>query len=304
LRKMNTPLPIRRGGDGAVEGYVLFGRSAVVKTLALLSFVMTVLCIGFVVFMHFSFHRLRLNERSNLWVALAKETAHQLGTPITALMGWVEYLRSSGDAENSVPPAEFIGQVEKICADMDNDLRRLRKISSRFSRIGSVPVLEPCDVNEILDDCMGYFTIRLPLLRRKIELRRQFGNIPPVSVNRELLEWVFENLIKNSLDAIQHDAGKIEIRTEFLPSERIVRIYHADNGKGIPREAEKRIFSPGFTTKKRGWGLGLTLAKRIIEDFHQGRIYVHWSKKDKGTVFCVDLPLEVTPAAMPGEFTV
>jgi C4-dicarboxylate-specific signal transduction histidine kinase len=108
------------------------------------------------------------------------------------------------------------------------------------------------------------------------------------------LEWVFENLIKNSLDAIQHDAGKIEMRTEFMPSEQIVRIYHADNGKGISGEAHKKIFSPGFTTKKRGWGLGLTLAKRIIEDYHQGRIYVHWSKKDMGTVFCVDLPIGAT----------
>ena len=115
--------------------------------------------------------------------------------------------------------------------------------------------------------------------------------MPLVNANGELLEWVFENLLKNSVDAIRHSEGKIEIRTEFVKSESVVRVYHSDNGSGIKWEAHKKIFSPGYTTKKRGWGLGLTLAKRIVEDYHQGKIFVHWSKKDKGTVFCVELPV-------------
>ncbi|MBN2035372.1 MAG: HAMP domain-containing histidine kinase [Chitinispirillaceae bacterium] len=290
LRAKGSVCSIRRGGSG-IAGYLLMGRSSTIRNLTLLSIAMTVLLSGFVVVMYVSFQRFRLNERSNLWVALAKETAHQLGTPITALMGWVEYLRSTGDPESAKGEQEIIQEIEKICDDMENDLRRLRKISSRFSQIGSVPVLTQCNINEIVEDCMNYFTIRLPLIRRKIEIRPHYGKIPLVFANRDLLEWVIENLLKNSIDAIQKDAGRIEIRTEYRESEKMVRIYHADNGKGIAWEVHKRIFSPGFSTKKRGWGLGLTLAKRIIEDYHQGRIFVHWSKKDKGTVFCVDLPV-------------
>lgn len=277
--------------DTTLVGYLIMGRSGTIRNLTMLSIALTVLLTCFACIIYVSFHSFRLNERSNLWVALAKETAHQLGTPLTALMGWVEYLRSCRDKDCSRRSEEIIDEIEKICADMDNDLKRLHKISSRFSHIGSVPVLIPCNINEILRDCMDYFQIRLPFIRRKVEMRTQFGEIPMVNANRELLEWVFENLMKNSIDAIQKEAGRIEIRTEYRENEKIVRVYHADNGKGITWEAHKKIFSPGFTTKKRGWGLGLTLAKRIVEDYHQGIIYVHWSKKDKGTVFCVDLPI-------------
>ena len=291
LRIKGDVCPIMAADDGTIMGYLVMGRSSTVRNFIILSFAMTVLLACVALIMYISFQNFRLSERRNLWVALAKETAHQLGTPITALMGWVEYLRSSSDKEGGKEPEEIIGEIDKICADMDNDLKRLCKISSRFSQIGSVPVLTPCDINEILQDCMDYFQVRLPLSRRKIEMRPQFGGIPLLYVNRELLEWVFENLLKNSIDAIQKEIGRIEIRTEYRAHEKIVRIYHADNGRGITWEAHKKIFSPGFSTKKRGWGLGLTLAKRIIEDYHQGMIYVHWSKKDKGTVFCVDLPI-------------
>jgi two-component system, NtrC family, sensor histidine kinase KinB len=290
-RKRVHPWPIYRSDKSGVLGYVIFGKSAITGTLTWFFSIIATLFLGFTIFMYVSSYNMRMNERSNLWVALAKETAHQLGTPLTALMGWVEYLRSTGDSESTMTPAEMIGQIDKICSDMDNDLSRLRKISSRFSQIGSVPMLKPCDVNAILSDCLDYFKIRLPLLRRKILIQQQFGRIPLVNANSELLEWVFENLLKNSVDAIQHEAGKIEITTEYLEKERIVRVYHGDNGKGITWEAHKKIFSPGFTTKKRGWGLGLTLAKRIVEDYHQGKIFVQWSKKNKGTIFCIDLPL-------------
>ncbi len=284
--------PIRREGTGEVTGYLITGRSVTIQSLSRFSLAMGAIFFGFIIFMYVTSYTMRINERTSLWVALAKETAHQLGTPISALMGWVEYLRSSRDADSTVEPAEFVGQIEKICADMENDLKRLRRISSRFSQIGSIPVLEPCDVNEVLNECMEYYKIRLPLLRRKIEMRRQFGKIPLVKANGELLGWVFENLLKNSVDAIRHNEGKIEIRTEFMEDAQVVRVYHADNGSGITWEAHKKIFSPGYTTKKHGWGLGLTLAKRIIEDYHQGKIFVHWSKRNKGTVFCVELPVD------------
>lgn len=292
LRKTVTPHPIYQRDNSGVIGYIIFGKSTIISSLTWLFSILAMLFLGFTIFMYVSFYNMRMNERSNLWVALAKETAHQLGTPLTALMGWVEYLRSTGDSESTMKPPEMIGQIEKICGDMDNDLSRLRKISSRFSQIGSIPVLRQCDVNHVLSDCLDYFKIRLPLLKRRIQIEQHFGNIPLVNANSELLEWVFENLLKNSVDAIQHESGKIEITSEFLEKEQVVRVYHGDNGKGITWEAHKKIFSPGFTTKKRGWGLGLTLAKRIIEDYHQGKIFVHWSRKNKGTIFCIDLPFQ------------
>jgi signal transduction histidine kinase len=292
MRKSFTAFPIHREGEGGVAGYLIIGRSAALRSLSLFSLAMGAVFVGFIIFMSVTSYNVRINERSNLWVALAKETAHQLGTPISALMGWVEYLRSTRDEDSTAGPEDVIGQIEKICGDMENDLKRLRRVSTRFSHIGSIPVLRPCDINQVLNECMEYYKIRLPLLRRKIEIRCQFGKLPLVNANGELLEWVFENLLRNSVDAIHHTSGTIEIRTEFVEDENVVRVYHTDNGSGIKWEAHKKIFSPGYTTKKRGWGLGLTLAKRIVEDYHKGRIFVHWSKKDKGTVFCVELPVD------------
>jgi NtrC-family two-component system sensor histidine kinase KinB len=246
-------------------------------------------CFGLLIYL--VLHNIRVTERSKLWVGLAKETAHQLGTPISSLMGWVEYMRAVRDPEAAIDPQQFIDQVQKICDDMDRDLTRLRKITNRFSHIGSVPALVSQDLNAIIEDSMHYFRLRLPLLGKRIELVPQFGSLPPVAVNRDLIEWVFENLFKNSIDAIVKDDGFIEVRTEAVPKEKRIRIYHYDNGRGISREDQQRIFSPGFTTKKRGWGLGLTLAKRIVEEYHRGRIYLNWSQKNMGTVFCIELPI-------------
>ena len=248
----------------------------------------------FLLLLYLGFRSIRVTERSNLWVGLAKETAHQLGTPISSLMGWVEYIRAQSDAESQLEPEEYVKEVHKVCEHMNKDLVRLGKITNRFSHIGSVPTLTPRDINSILEDAMGYFQTRLPLLGKHIEIRSQFNTLPPVAVNKELMEWVFENLLKNSVDAIVKNDGLIEIRTEYIACDKIVRISHGDNGKGISWEAQKRIFAPGYSTKKRGWGLGLTLAKRIVEDYHKGRIYVNWSQKDKGTVFYIDLPVDIS----------
>jgi signal transduction histidine kinase len=215
-------------------------------------------------------------------------------------MGWVEFIKSLGDGDAPVEPEEYVNQVHKVCDNMNNDLSRLRKVTSRFSQIGSVPALTPCDINAVLEDAMGYFKMRLPLLGKRIEIKSRFNVLPRVLVNKELLGWVFENLLKNSVDAILRNDGLIELRTEYVAVDKIVRVYHSDNGKGISWEDQKKIFAPGFTTKKRGWGLGLTLAKRIIEDYHQGRIYVNWSQKEKGTVFCIDLPAEAPPGPAKG----
>jgi signal transduction histidine kinase len=290
FKKKYHPRPLYNGDNNSKAGYLFFGNTKFMRSMYLLPFLEIGLGVVFVIFIYIAFRIVRVTERSNLWVGLAKETAHQLGTPISSLMGWVEYMRTYQDADPPIEALVLVGQLQRICDDMDNDLKRLSKVTNRFSQIGSIPALSPCDVNEVLRDVANYFRVRLPLLRKKIEIRFSFGEIPQIDVNRDLLEWVFENLMKNSIDAMNRDDGLIEIKTEFSRFENRVRIHHIDNGKGVPKEAQKSIFAPGYTTKKRGWGLGLTLAKRIVEDYHRGKIFVNWSQKDKGTVFFIELP--------------
>jgi len=292
FRELYPPKTVEVAESGTKMGYLVYGNSDLVRSIAWLPFVEVGLIIALIFFASLALHNIRVTERSNLWVGLAKETAHQLGTPISSLMGWVEYMLSAGDPDvEEVPgPEEFREQVRGICGDMKRDLTRLRKITDRFSQIGSVPALAPCDINQVLEDAIEYFSMRLPLLGRRIEIRKQFGDIPRIPANRALMEWVFENLLKNAMDAIKRPDGMIEIRTESIDVDGVVRVYHKDNGKGVSWEEQKKVFSPGYTTKKHGWGLGLTLAKRIVEDYHNGSIYVNWSQKGQGTVFHIDLP--------------
>jgi len=290
-RNEYEPKPLHASGSNQLIGYLVFGNNRLVSGLKLMPFVQIGVIAAFLAFAYIAFQIIRVTERGNLWVALAKETAHQLGTPISSLMGWVELMKETSAADEHYDPAAFLTQVHKICEDMENDLKRLRIITNRFSQIGSLPALTPNSLNEIVEEAMKYLGQRLPLLRKRIRVTTAFGELPPVRVNRDLLEWVFENMMKNAIDAITRDDGLIEIKTEYIKVDNLVRVTHRDNGVGISWEDRKRIFSPGFTSKKRGWGLGLTLAKRIVEDYHKGRIYVAWSQKGRGTVFCVDLPV-------------
>ncbi len=288
FRKSVKPTSIfTAGGNEQPIGYLLHRNSMLITSLYILPFFEIGLAAAFIFLLYLAFHNIRITERSNLWVGLAKETAHQLGTPISSIMGWTEYLRSVLDEGTT----DKVGEIRQVLIDINSDLRRLLKITARFSQIGSTPSLGPCDVSNILVDVSSYFKMRLPMLRKRIGIEYDFNKIPLIYANRDLLEWVFENMIKNSIDAITCNEGKINIKTEHLPAEGMVRIQISDNGQGIPWEIQKKIFTPGFSTKRRGWGLGLTLAKRIIEDYHNGEIYVAWTQRDKGTVFNVDLPV-------------
>jgi signal transduction histidine kinase len=279
--------------DGRLRiGYLVFGQSDLVTSLRWVPFLGVTVVAMFMIFAYVVFNTIRITERSSLWAGLAKETAHQLGTPISSLMGWTEYMKAVGEEEEkkSEAAAAYVRQVHGICDNMEHDLTRLRKITNRFSQVGSLPSLAPTDLNSVIEETKEYLTMRLPVLRRRIEIHTELGELPPVRINRDLIEWVFENLMKNSINAIRGDGGRIEIRTEYVEVDRVVRVSHADNGGGIPWKDRKKIFSPGYTTKKRGWGLGLTLAKRIVEDYHRGHIYLSRSQPGKETVFYVDLP--------------
>ena len=220
-------------------------------------------------------------ERSLLWVGLARETAHQLGTPISSLMGWIEYMKLK------VPASE--PSIARIPGEMERDLGRLQQVVARFSQIGSLPELHRASPNHVVQTTCDYFLPRLPHQGvRKVKLKVELGTVPELRMNTELFGWVLENLIKNALDALERPDGLIRVRTTLYGKRGdAVRIDVEDNGRGIPSQHLKDVFQPGWSTKKRGWGLGLALAKRIIEQYHGGRIWVERSRLGEGTVFSI-----------------
>jgi signal transduction histidine kinase len=229
--------------------------------------------LAFIAIVYFAVNSTRKAEQNKVWVGLSKETAHQLGTPISSLMAWVELLRSMGTDEDMV-------------REMDKDVNRLSMIASRFSKIGSRPQMEPEELNAVVGRAAGYMQTRIS---SRINLTTDLTDEPlPVEMSAPLFEWVMENLIKNAVDAME-GSGSITVKT-FIDNSR-ASVTVTDTGKGIPRKNHKTVFNPGFTTKKRGWGLGLALAKRIVEQYHRGKIYVSWSEPSAGTTFRIDLPL-------------
>ena len=262
---------IIQSSDGG-KHYVFYGESLVLRTLKyfpigqMLLFVMLLL-------LGYNVYRVSNDSRQNrVWVGLAKETAHQLGTPISSLLGWIEYLRSQG-----IDP--------DVVAEMNKDVTHLQKITDRFSKIGSQTELTPANINELVGESVMYFRRRIP---RNVSLDYNGLAMAPVqaNVNSALFEWVIENLLKNSLDALQ---GKGRIEVEISASQNWINIDVRDTGKGMPKSNFKKVFEPGFSTKTRGWGLGLSLSRRIVEDYHSGKIFVLESEIGKGTTFRVQL---------------
>lgn len=211
-------------------------------------------------------------EQNRVWVGLSKETAHQLGTPISSLMAWVEILRENYPDDDLIP-------------EMDKDVKRLQLIADRFSKIGSLPEPVAVSLDTTLSHVVDYMDRRTS--RRVVISVSHTQGDQTVNLNASLFEWVIENLCKNAVDAMGGDGGKITITTGTSP--KGVWIEVADTGKGIPKKDVGNVFRPGFTTKRRGWGLGLSLAKRIVEEYHHGRIYVKSSEPGVGTVFRIEL---------------
>ncbi|MFQ3597291.1 MAG: HAMP domain-containing sensor histidine kinase [Chloroherpetonaceae bacterium] len=266
--------------DTLVLQYVHYGDSDLVMLLRIAPILSSVAAGIFILIAYFSFSAIRRNEQSNLWVGLSKETAHQLGTPISSLMGWIELLKTASD--NPEKQAQII-------FEMQTDLKRLNRVATRFSKIGSKVSLKKENVGEIVASMFNYYRSRIPQMGKNIELI--FNDAPDVlaPINRELFEWVIENITKNGIDAIQGKVGTISA-TLFTEGNFVV-IDISDTGKGIESKYKNEIFKAGFTTKSRGWGLGLSLAKRIIEDYHKGKLILKHSEVGKGTTFRIKLPL-------------
>ncbi len=256
--------------------HLYYDDSKLLRRLSYYPYIQLLVMLAFIAVVYFAVSSTKRAEQNKVWVGLSKETAHQLGTPISSLMAWTEILKDTG------ADPEMVGEMNK-------DVNRLSTIASRFSKIGSQPQMERDDLNEVVFRAASYMKTRIS---SRINLSVELCDTPlPVSLSAPLLEWVMENLIKNAVDAME-GTGSIIVATSAAGGK--ARVTVTDTGKGIPRKNQKTVFNPGFTTKKRGWGLGLTLAKRIVEQYHKGRIFVAWSEPGKGTSFEIDLPIAET----------
>jgi signal transduction histidine kinase len=260
--------------DTIVLNYVHFGESPLVTQLRWLPYFEISVIALFILIGYISFSYIKKSEQSNVWVGMARETAHQLGTPLSSMMGWVEVLRHQ---------AQQSPQMLDTLRDMENDLRRLQKIADRFSKIGSKPDLKEVDITEIVQKTFHYFERRIPQSGKKVALQLTSPTSVAARVNSELFEWVIENLIKNALDAIENGEGKISVAISETSKEIWIDV--SDTGKGIDVRHRQDIFRPGFSTKSRGWGLGLSLAQRIVESHHNGRLELRESKPGIATTF-------------------
>ena len=282
-----SPIPIEITFPGITDlrlrQQVHYGESALIGELRIYPFLQLGFVTLFILVGYLGFSYVRKSEQSSLWVGMAKEAAHQLGTPISSLMGWIELLRPEYVAEE--------GRLQAV-AEMDKDVERLRRVAGRFSDIGSLPKLEPVMVETVLSNTVEYMRRRTPQFGGRIELRSEVEPDLVAPLNAELFEWVIENLLKNAMDALEGNGG--EIVAKASRAGQLVQIDISDTGKGIDRREWKNVFRPGYSTKKRGWGLGLSLAKRIVEDYHGGSLNLAQSRLGLGSTFRIEIPGDST----------
>lgn len=258
---------------GNQRNYVYYENSTLLTKLRFYPIVLLIVISLFMIIAYMAFSGARKAEQNQVWNGLAKETAHQIGTPLSSLMGWLELLKLQ-DIDPSIP------------REMEKDILRLETITNRFSKIGSQPALKTTDLVYSTKMAVDYLKNRSP---KKVEVISDLPREPYYSkLNRPLFEWVIENLIRNAIDAIE-GPGKIEVRL-IVKDPKWLQIDVSDTGKGIPAQSLKTVFRPGYSTKKRGWGLGLSLARRIVEQYHQGKIFVASSVPGEGTTFRIMLP--------------
>ena len=281
-REVFVPL----GPENALRWNIHVAESQFLRRIAWMPVVASLVTLIFTGIALWGFMQIKTGEQQALWVGMAKETAHQLGTPLSSIGGWLELL-----AEDNRPLAKGRRRSDEIIAEMSHDLERLRRIAQRFSQVGSQPELHPQPITQVIDETVTYFRTRLPQLGKDLTIERDYRADDEVPLNRELLGWAFENLMKNSLDAFPRGQERPVIRITSQRVDRWVRLLIEDNGKGISPQDLRNVFEPGYSTKQRGWGLGLTFVKRIVEDYHGGRIAVHSAGHGRGTLVEIRLPI-------------
>jgi two-component sensor histidine kinase len=274
MMKAGNSIKIELGGTQDCL-YVCYDESTMLKRLTMWPYWQLGIVLIFAIVAVFALLSSKRAEQNKVWVGLSKETAHQLGTPISSLMAWVEVLKENYPQDELIP-------------EMEQDVKRLERIAERFSKIGSLPEPVSASMKEVLDHVIAYMDKRTS---QKVQIKGHYpSHEVTVKMNASLFEWVIENLCKNAVDAMEGGTGRIDLW--LLEEGDIVAIEVADNGKGIRKKDVANVFRPGFTTKKRGWGLGLSLAKRIVEEYHKGRIFVKNSEVGKGTTFRIELRAE------------
>ncbi len=273
--RTHDPIPVEVYG---LAQRIHYGDSELVAHLRLFPYVQLFFVALFILVGYMGFSYVRRNEQSSLWAGMAKEAAHQLGTPLSSMMGWIELLKD-GELEEA--------QRREIVQEMERDMRRLQRVAARFSEIGSLPRLTPQPLAPVVERVASYIKRRMPQLGKRVELQVEVAPKLVAPINAELLEWVIENLLKNALDAIDGPEGSIHVRGYAQQGCVILDI--SDTGRGIERKDWKHIFRPGFSTKKRGWGLGLSLARRIVETYHKGSLMLVSSRPGKGSTFRIIL---------------
>lgn len=277
LKKTAKPVILEHKALG-IKNYIYYRQSLIISYLEWFPYIQFSLLFVFFTLAYLTFSSIRKSQQERIWVGMAKETAHQLGTPLSSLMGWIENLKTL------YPEDE---QMKMICGEMNRDLEMLEIVAGRFSKIGARPELSQQNLFDRLKRHYEYIVQRAP---KKVKLEfPDFENTVPVlvNINAILFDWVIENLLKNSLDAMD---GKGLIKLEVSENEGFVFIDVSDSGKGMPKSMFNKVFKPGFSTKKRGWGLGLSLSKRIVSDYHKGKIFVKQSVLNQGTTFRIQLP--------------
>ena len=271
---INEPIPLvyfDQESEPITFGFLHYGDSSLIQKIKIWTYVEIIsiglfICIGFV-----GFSYIRHSEKQNIWIGLSRETAHQLGTPVSALLGWLDYLKHEKT------------DLEKILPEIESDIERLQQVNRRFSKMGSKPEVEYFNLSKRISSTLEYLEKRMPSLGGKVILVNKIDPDVKIKANGTLISWAVENLIRNGIDAINKENGKIEVALK--QDVNYVKIHITDNGCGIPKKDWKNIFRPGFTTKNLGWGLGLSLCERIINDVHGGKVSVLASSISEGTTF-------------------
>lgn len=279
MDEQNEAIPLKYANPLTNEiiliGYLHYGDSSQIEKLKWLPFIEIGAITLFILLGFISFSIIRNSEKRNIWVGMARETAHQLGTPISSLMGWLEWMKNKPNDQ------------EKIIDDISLDLERLQQVSDRFSKMGSETKIEEVHLSNIVDNIVLYFNRRIPSMGKSIIIENQLESDLKIRANGILISWAIENVVKNAIDALDNE-GIISLKSKFEKKSIIIVI--EDSGKGISRKNWKNIFRPGFSTKEQGWGLGLSLTSRIINEIHGGSIYVSQSKPGQGSTIEISLP--------------
>jgi signal transduction histidine kinase len=292
LDRAHESIPLRQSPEAAVMGHLHYGNPPVLEQIRWMPLI-AVAGTGLLLLLGLSgLAGIRQAEKRVIWVGMAKETAHQLGTPLSSLMGWVELLRAQAESAPTGTQEVLMNRDElaETLSDMEGDIDRLSKVAQRFSHVGSAPQLVLQDVGPVVREAVQYVRRRAPQAHGVVEIRERYEEVPPINLNRELLEWVLENLLSNALTALDKPQSVIEIVVERRASTEEVEITVSDNGRGMSREDQKRAFEPGYSTKRRGWGLGLALARRVVEEYHAGKISIRHSAPGEGTTMLISFP--------------